>query len=163
MSQSVKAVPEGFHTLTPQLVVRDAKRAIDFYGRAFGAALLSPAHEGPDGKIMHAALKIGDSIFMLTDEFPDFGCLSPLSLNGSATTIHIYTEDVDAAFERAVGAGAKVTMPLADQFWGDRYGQVTDPFGHHWTLAAHKEELSDEEVEKRGQAAFAAMSKAAGS
>ncbi len=162
MSANVKPIPEGFHTLTPLIVVRDAKRAIEFYKRAFGAQVLSHPQEGPDGKITHASLKIGDSILMLTDEFPAFKCLSPQSIGGSAVTLHIYTENADAAFERAVAAGATVTMPLADQFWGDRYGQLVDPFGHRWSIAARKEVLTEEEVRQHGEKIFAEMAKKAG-
>lgn len=161
MPGTVKAIPEGFHTLSPLIVVRDAARAIEFYKNAFGAELLNASADGPDGKITHASLKIGDSILMLTDEFPDWHCLGPQSLGGSPVTIHIYTEKVDEAFDRAVKAGATVTMPLQNQFWGDRYGQVTDPFGHKWSLAAHVEDLSREEIAKRAEAAFAAMPKKA--
>src|SRR5947209_12036422 len=123
MPEQVKAVPPGFHTLTPHLVVRNAEQALEFYKNAFGAEVLHVAHM-PDGKVMHASLRIGDSMLMLNDEFPDYGTLSPLSTGGTAVTIHIYTENVDAAFNRAVSAGAQVKMPVADQFWGDRYGVV---------------------------------------
>ena len=157
-----KPIPEGYHTLTPQIVVRDAARAIEFYKSAFGAELLNAAPDGPGGKITHASMKIGDSILMLTDEFPEWGCLGPQSIGGSPVTLHIYVEDVDALFDRAVAAGAKVTMPLQDQFWGDRYGQLADPFGHRWSLATHKEELTREEVAKRSEAIFSKMSKEAG-
>src|SRR5437870_11568860 len=135
MPEQVKAVPPGFHTLTPHLVVRKAEQALEFYKNAFGAEVLHVAHM-PDGKVMHASLRIGDSMLMLNDEFPDYGTLSPLSTGGSAVTIHIYTENVDAAFNRAVSAGAQVKMPLADQFWGDRYGVVADPFGHNSELTS---------------------------
>ncbi|PYX20933.1 MAG: glyoxalase, partial [Acidobacteria bacterium] len=141
MPEQVKAVPPGFHTLTPHLVVRNAEQALEFYKNAFGAEVLHVAHM-PDGKVMHASLRIGDSMLMLNDEFPDYGTLSPLSTGGSAVTIHIYTENVDAAFNRAVSAGAQVKMPLADQFWGDRYGVVADPFGHKWSLGAHIKDMS---------------------
>src|SRR5437879_4945041 len=116
MPEQVKAVPPGFHTLTPHLVVRNAEQALEFYKNAFGAEVLHVAHM-PDGKVMHASPRIGDSMLMLNDEFPDYGTLSPLSTGGSAVTIHIYTENVDAAFNRALSAGAQVKMLLADQFW----------------------------------------------
>ncbi|MGH9685413.1 MAG: VOC family protein [Candidatus Acidiferrales bacterium] len=161
MTQNVKAVPEGFHTLTPSFAVRDAKRAIEFYKRAFGAVELTKPHEGPGGKIIHANLRIGDSNLMLADEFPEYGSHSPQSLNGTPVTIHIYTENPDAMFEQAVSAGAKVTMPMGDQFWGDRYGQIQDPFGHKWSIAARKENLTEEEMTRRGQAAMAKMAKKA--
>ena len=157
MANNVKAIPDGFHTLTPHLVVRDARRAIEFYQQAFGAQSLR-VHYMPDGKtVMHASLKIGDSILMLDDEFPEMKVLSPQSVGGTSVTIHMYVENVDAAFNRAVAAGATVTMPVMDQFWGDRYGHLTDPFGHHWSIATQKEIVSPEEVRKRGEAAFAKM------
>ncbi len=160
MAGNVKPIPEGFHTLTPHLVVRDAARAIEFYKRAFGAQEKG-VHYMPDGKIMHASLKIGDSMLMLNDEFPEMKVLSPQALGGSAVTLNIYVDNVDRMFQQAVSAGATVTMPLADQFWGARYGQLVDPFGHRWSLATHKEDLSSEEVEKRGKAVFAEMAKKA--
>src|SRR5947209_8913109 len=146
---SVKPIPEGYHTLTPFMTVRDAERAIDFYKRAFGAEERG-VMKGPDGKVMHAELKIGDSIIMLADEFPDFGVVSPESQGGGTSMgLHIYIEDVDAAFDRAVKAGAKVEMPVMEQFWGDRYGKLKDPFGHRWSIATHTRDLSREEM-KRG-------------
>ena len=154
MTGKVKAVPDGFHTLTPHLVVRNAPQAIEFYQRAFGAEVRG-LHHMPDGKtVMHALLKIGDSFLMLNDEFPSNKVLSPQSIGGTGTTIHVYAEDVDALFQQAVSAGATETMPLMDAFWGDRYGQLEDPFGHRWSLASHKEDLSPEELQKRGQNAF---------
>jgi PhnB protein len=160
MPEQVKAVPPGFHTLTPHLVVRNAEQALEFYKNAFGAEVLHIAHM-PDGKVMHASLRIGDSMLMLNDEFPDYGTLSPLSTGGSAVTIHIYTDNVDAAFNRAVSAGAQVKMPLADQFWGDRYGVVADPFGHKWSLGAHIKDMSSEEMQREQDRAMAAMKKTA--
>jgi PhnB protein len=160
MPEHVKAVPPGFHTLTPHLVVRNAEQALEFYKNAFGAEVLHVAHM-PDGKVMHASLRIGDSMLMLNDEFPDYGTLSPLSTGGSAVTIHIYTENVDAAFNRALSAGAQVKMPLADQFWGDRYGVVADPFGHKWSLGAHIKDMSPEEMQREQDRAMAAMKKTA--
>jgi PhnB protein len=150
----VKAIPEGYHTVTPHLVVREADRAIDFYKRAFGAEeqFRIPA---PDGKsLMHAEIKIGSSIVFLGDESPDMGCRSPQSLGGSAGSLNLYVEDVDAAFQRAVAAGAQVKMPVTDMFWGDRYGRVLDPFGHEWGLATHKEDVSPGEIAKRAEAFF---------
>ena len=160
MPEQVKGVPPGFHTLTPHLVVRKAEQALEFYKNAFGAEVLHVAHM-PDGKVMHASLRIGDSMLMLNDEFPDYGTLSPLSTGGSAVTIHIYTENVDAAFNRALSAGAQVKMPLADQFWGDRYGVVADPFGHKWSLGAHIKDMSPEEMQREQDRAMAAMKKTA--
>jgi uncharacterized glyoxalase superfamily protein PhnB len=161
MAGTSKPIPEGFHTLTPHLVVRNAAQAIEFYKRAFGAEVRGVSHHSPDGKITHAELKIGDSILMLADEFPEANCLSPQALGGSPITLHIYVEDVDTAFSRAVAAGATVTMPLADQFWGDRYGQLVDPFGHRWSLATHKQDLTHEEIRKAAEAVFAKMAKQA--
>ncbi len=158
---NAKPIPEGYHTLTPHITVRNAARAIEFYKQAFGAGVRGVIN-GPGGNIMHAELKIGDSILMLNDEYPDMKVLSPLGLGGSATTLHLYVEDVDAAFSRAVAAGAKLTMPVSDAFWGDRYGQLEDPFGHKWSLATHKADLTKEEIEKAAQAFFAEMGKAAG-
>jgi PhnB protein len=157
MPEKVKAVPEGFHTLTPHLVVRNADQAIEFYKKAFGAELLGDPARGPDGKVMHAQLRIGDSFLMLNDEMPEYGALSPLSGGSSSVTVHIYTPNVDAAFERATSAGAKVGMPLKDQFWGDRYGTVTDPFGHKWSLASHVKDLSPEEMKLGMDEAMAKM------
>ena len=142
-----KPVPDGYHTVTPSLTVRDAARAIEFYKQAFGAKERG-AMKGPDGKVMHAEIMIGDSIIMLADEFPQFGSLSPQSVGGSGSGLHIYLEDVDSAFDRAVKAGAKVEMPVADMFWGDRYGKLSDPFGHKWSIGTHKADLSGEEIEK---------------
>jgi len=157
MTKRVKAIPEGFHTVTPHLTVRGAAQAIDFYRRAFGAQEVMRM-PGPDGKtIMHADLRIGDSHVFLNDEMPDMGCPSPQSLGGIASMFHLYVEDVDAAFKRAVAAGAQVRMPVADMFWGDRYGKVVDPFGHEWGIGTHKEDLSPDEIRTRGQAFFAQM------
>lgn len=157
MSENVQAVPQGFHTLTPHLIVRDADQAIEFYKKAFGAQLLGDIARGPDGKVMHALLRIGDSNLMLNDEMPAYGALSPLSGGSSSVTIHIYTENVDAAFERATNAGARVGMPLMDQFWGDRYGMVIDPYGHKWSLAAHVKDMSPEEMHRAMKEAMAEM------
>jgi PhnB protein len=156
----VKAVPPGFHTLTPHLTVRDADKALEFYKNALGSEILHVARM-PDGKVLHAGLRIGDSMLMLNDEFPEMGGLSPLSTRGSGVTIHIYTEDVDAAFNRAVSAGAEVQMPLMDQFWGDRYGIVADPFGHKWSLATHTKDMSPEEMQRAQDEAMAKMPKSA--
>ena len=141
----VKAIPDGMHSLTPHLVCRDAAAAIDFYGRAFGAIerFRLPA---PNGKIVHACVQIGDSQLFLVDEMPEHGALGPQALKGTPVTIHLQVEDADAAFACAMRAGAMVTMPLADMFWGDRYGQVVDPFGHHWSIATHLREVSREEM-----------------
>ena len=153
---AAKPIPEGFHTLTPYLTVKDAPRAIDFYKQAFGAQVRG-THYSPDGKIMNADLKIGDSILMLAEEFPGMGAKSPLALGDSPVTIHLYVEDVDKLFNQAIAAGAKAVMPVMDQFWGDRFGMVTDPFGHRWSIGTHKEDLTPAEIEKRGRAAFEKM------
>jgi len=160
MPETVQAVPAGFHTLTPHLTVRDADKALEFYKNALGAEILHVART-PDGKVMHASLRIGDSMLMLNDEFPEMGGLSPLSTGGAGVTIHVYTEDVDAAFNRAVSAGAEVKMPLMDQFWGDRYGMVADPFGHTWSLATHIKDMSQEEMQRGQDEAMAKMPPAA--
>jgi PhnB protein len=156
----VKPVPDGYHTLTPALTVRDAARAIEFYKQAFGAKERG-VMKGPDGKIMHAELTIGDSIVMLTDEFPEFGCLSPQSIGGSAMSLHIYLDGVDAAFNQAVNAGAEVEMPVMDQFWGDRYGKLKDPFGHKWSIATHTKDLALDEIKHGMDEAMEKMQKTA--
>ena len=153
----VKAGPDGFHTRTPHLTVRNADQTIEFYKKPFCAELQGGIARTPDAKVMHAQLRIGDSNLMLNDEMPEFGALSPASGGSPSVTIHIYTDDVDEAFERATSAGAKVAMPVMDQFWGDRYGQVTDPSGHKWSLASHIADLSPEEIDRGMQEAFAKM------
>ena len=155
MASRVKEIPKGFHAVTPYLTVTDSARAIDFYKRAFGAEELLRV-DGPDGKVAHAEIKIGDSIIMLSDEMQGWS-RSPQSLGGTAVNIFLYVKDVDEVFNRAVAEGAKVGMPVSDMFWGDRYGQVTDPFGHSWSIATHKEDLQPEELRKRTKAAFAKM------
>ncbi|MEE8143413.1 MAG: VOC family protein [Planctomycetota bacterium] len=144
----VKAVPDGFRTVTPHLIVNDGNAAIEFYKRAFNAEELCRM-PGPEGKVMHAELKIGDSVVMLADEFGGASA-APKSLNGTTFTCHLYVEDADAAFQRAVEAGAQVIMPVTDMFWGDRYGKVKDPFGHEWSVATHTEDLTPEEITQRG-------------
>lgn len=157
MSQAVQAVPRGFHSLTPHLIVRNADQAIEFYKKAFGAEVEGGIARMPNGKVMHAQLRIGDSNLMLNEEMPEYGALSPLSGGSSSVTIHVYTNNVDAAFQRATAAGARVEMPLADQFWGDRYGLVTDPYGHKWSLAAHVKDLSPEEMKRAMEDAMSKM------
>jgi PhnB protein len=155
-----KPIPDGYRTVTPYLTVKGAAQAIDFYKRAFGAQEIERM-TGPDGKsVMHAEIKIGDSIVMLTDEMPQMGTRSPQTLGGTTASVFLYVPDVDSAFKRAVDAGAKATMPPADMFWGDRFGKLVDPFGHEWGMATHKEDLSPEEVRKRAAAAMASMGKA---
>lgn len=147
-------IPKGYHALTPSLVVDGATKAIAFYKNAFGAKQKS-VMSSPDGKIMHAELQIGDSFLMLSDEFPDMGAKSPKTLGGVGYSTMIYTKNVDKLFDQAVKAGAKVLMPVADMFWGDRYGRVEDPFGHQWQLATHKEDLTPKQMAKRAAAAMA--------
>jgi PhnB protein len=159
---SVKAIPDGYHSITPYITCRDAERAIDFYQQAFGATLKGGGvMKGPDGKVMHAELVIGDSVIMVSDEYPTFGSVSPQSIGGSASGLHIYVEDVDSAFDRAVKAGAIVEMPVGDMFWGDRYGKLRDPFGHKWSIATHTADFSAEEMEHRVEEAMAKMPKSA--
>ncbi|MFN0057605.1 MAG: VOC family protein [Planctomycetota bacterium] len=153
----VKAIPDGYATATPYLVVRDAAKALNFYAQAFGAEELMRL-EGPDGKIAHAEMRIGNSIVMLSEENPGFGARSPLSLGGASTSIMLYLDKVDAAFARAVKAGAQVKQPVADMFWGDRTGRVTDPFGHEWSVATHMEDLTPEQISQRAEDFFAAQS-----
>ena len=158
MASKVKPIPEGYHTISPNLVVSDAKGAIDFYKKAFGAQELFRMNF-PDGKVVHAELKIGDSMLMLSDEMPGGKCRAPQSLGGSPVNIFLYVEDVDRVFKQAVDAGAKVEMPLADMFWGDRWGSLTDPFGHSWSLATHKEDVKPDELRRRGQEEMAKWAK----
>jgi PhnB protein len=146
-----KNPPKGYHTITPAIVVRDAGKAIDFYKEAFGAEEVDRM-EGPDGSIMHAEIRIGDSLVMLGEENPMWQTKSPVTLGGVHGSLHIYVEDVDAAFARAISAGCEVRYPLEEAFWGDRYGKVTDPFGHEWGLATRVKELSAEEIRKAGEA-----------
>ena len=146
----IKAVPDGMHTVTPHLVCAGAAEAILFYKKAFNA-VEEGRLPGPDGRIMHAMIRIEGSAVMLVDEMPEWGALGPRSLNGSPVTIHLYVEDVDAFVERAVAAGAKITMPVADQFWGDRYGKLEDPFGHHWSVGTHLRDVSVDEMQKAMQ------------
>ena len=141
----VKAIPDGMRSLTPHLVCRDAAAAIDFYGRAFGAIELFRLPM-PNGRLMHACVRIGDSQLFLFDEMPEHGAHSPQTLKGTPVTLHLQVEDADAVFARAVQAGATVGMPLADMFWGDRYGQVVDPFGHHWSIATHVRDVRPDEM-----------------
>jgi PhnB protein len=148
----VRPIPAGYHSVTAALTVHDAARAIDFYTLAFDARELGRM-PGPDGRLMHAELQIGDSRVMLSDEMPDLGGgPSPRSLGGTPVTLQLYVEDADSVFQRAIDAGAVVAQPLEDQFWGDRYGKVIDPFGHAWGILTHIEDVSDEEIMRRMQA-----------
>jgi PhnB protein len=152
MSESVKRVPQGFHTVTPHLTVRGGAEMIEFYKKAFGAKELRRS-VAPDGKLLlHAELQIGDSRVLLNDEFPQMGAKSPLELNFSPVTIHLFVEDVDSLYQQAIDAGAKVVMPLADQFWGDRYGIIQDPSGHHWSLASHIRDLNPQQLKEASDA-----------
>ena len=144
-SAKVKPIPDGMHAVTPHLVCAGAADAIEFYKKAFGATEAARM-PGPDGKLMHAAVNIGDSCVMLVDENKEWGMLGPKALNGTPVTLHLYVENVDKFAEKATAAGAKVVMPVADMFWGDRYGVLEDPFGHRWSVATHTRDLSDEEI-----------------
>lgn len=148
MSDKVKAIPEGYHSVTPYLCVDDAARAIEFYKEAFGATEIMRL-EAPGGKIGHAEIRIGDSVIMLADEVPAINFRSPQTLGGPTAHFMIYVEDVDARVERAVAAGATLRRPVKDQFYGDRTGGVEDPFGHHWFIATHIEDLTPEEIKRR--------------
>ncbi len=151
----VKPIPEGYHSLNPHLAVRDCAAAIEFYKKAFGAEEVCRM-PGPDGHgVMHAELKIGNSMLMMCDEAPQMeGWVSPAKLNGTTVALAFYCEDCDAMFERATSAGATVVMPMMDAFWGDRYGKVSDPFGHHWEIMTHKKDLTPEEIGKGAEEFF---------
>jgi PhnB protein len=153
MATATKPIPEGYHSLTPYLIVNGAAEAIDFYKRAFGATELLRMAD-PKGRIAHAELKIGDSVIMLADENPNMGYRGPRSLGGSTVSIMLYVADVDGTFERAVKAGARAQRPVANQFYGDRSGMIEDPFGHFWTIATHFEDVAPEEMKRRVAAAF---------
>jgi PhnB protein len=150
MTTKVEPIPDGYHTVTPYLVIKDAAKALEFYKEAFGATeqVRMPT---PDGKVMHAEIRIGDSQIMLADECPDWNALSPLTLGGTSVSIMLYVEDVDSVVNRAVTGGATVSMPVADQFWGDRMGTIVDPFGHKWSVATNKKDVTPEEVKKRAK------------
>lgn len=154
MTSRAKPIPDGFHTATPYLMVRDAAGAIEFYKKAFGAAELTTRLTDPSGKVMHAEIKIGDSPVMIADEFPEWGNRSPQSLGGTPVIIALYVEDVDTLASGAVAAGAKLLIPVADQFYGDRSGRLADPFGHIWIIATHKEDVSPEEIQRRAAALY---------
>lgn len=150
MSQA-KTLPNGSHSVTPHLICAGAAEAIAFYKKAFGAIEMMRM-PGTKGRLMHACIRIGDSNVMLVDEMPEWGALSPTSLKGSPVTMHLYADDTDAAMAKAVAAGATVSMPAADMFWGDRYGKVIDPFGHHWSIATHIRDVTPEEMQKAAAA-----------
>ena len=151
-----KPIPEGYNTVTPYLAVDDAAAAIEYYTKVFGAKE-SVRMDGPDGGIAHAELDIGDSKIMLSDPLPQASTKTPKELGGTSASIFIYVEDVDAIVKKAVDAGATVTMEVQDQFWGDRYGSIMDPFGHAWSIATHIEDVPPEEIEERAKAAMAQM------
>ena len=155
---NVKPIPDGYNIVTPYLSIKGAAKAVEFYKSVFGATEVVRM-PGPDGRIMHAELKIGDSMIMLSDEHPQMGALSPQSVGGTPITLHLYVANVDAIVQKAVDAGASLDRPVKDQFYGDRTGSLTDPFGHKWYVATHVEDVSPEELKKR---AAAAMSQAAG-
>ncbi len=152
----VKPIPDGMHTVTPHLIIDGAAKALDFYKVAFGAEELSRL-PSPDGKLMHASFRIGNSVLFLTDEAPGWGSFGPLALKGTPLVLHLYVEDCDAAFTKAVAAGCTAKMPPADMFWGDRYGKLTDPFGHEWSIATHKRDLTPAEIEEGFRAMVAQM------
>jgi PhnB protein len=154
---AVKPIPEGYHTVTPYLAVDDAVEAIEYYKNAFGATE-RVRMEAPGGKIGHAELEIGDALVMLSDPLPQFSTRPPTELGGTSVSVFMYVEDVDAVVKRAVDAGATITMEVADQFWGDRFGSVQDPFGHLWSIATHVEDVPPEEMAERAKAAMAALS-----
>lgn len=144
----VQPVPDGYGTVTPYLTIKGAGDAIEFYKKAFGAEE-TVRMPGPGDSVMHAELRIGNAMLMLTEEFPDMGSIGPRSIGGTPVTIHLYVDDCDAWWKRAVDAGCEVIMPIDDMFWGDRYGQVADPFGHRWAISSHVEDVSEEEMGKR--------------
>jgi len=150
---AVSHIPEGYHKVTPYLIVDGAEEAIRFYGEAFGATEVLRMPMG-EGRLAHAEVKIGDSFVMLADEFPDMGFLGPNKRGGATASLLIYVEDVDAAYQRALDAGATAERPPADQFWGDRMGTLRDPFGHRWSLATHVEDVAEDEMQRRMAEAF---------
>jgi len=156
MAQQVKAIPDGYHTITPGLTVRDGAKAVEFYKRAFGAQQVFRM-DRPDGRLMHAELQIGTSRIMLGEEYPQQGCQSPESLKGTPVSFYLYVPDADAAFAQAIAAGAKAVKPVSDMFWGDRQGEVSDPFGHRWSVATHQEDLTPEQIGQRSQEFFASL------
>jgi PhnB protein len=153
MPGNVKPIPEGHRTVTPYLAIKNAAGALDFYERAFGATVRYKLSM-PDGRVGHAEIELGDSVIMLADEFPEYGGKSPEALGGSPVSIHLYVPDVDAFFKRALAAGARERKRVEDQFYGDRSGQLEDPFGHLWWVATHKEDVAPEEMQKRVRAMF---------
>jgi PhnB protein len=153
---AAKPIPEGYHSVSPYLAVEDAARAIEYYTKAFGAKEVVRM-DAPEGKIGHAELEVGDSRIMLSDPFPQASTRPPKELGGTSASVFLYVEDVDTVVKRAVDAGATVTMEVADQFWGDRFGTITDPFGHVWSIATHVEDVPPEEMAERAKHAMAGM------
>ena len=156
MAKKAQGIPQGYHTVTPSLVVTDAAKAIEFYQKALGAEEVM-RFAGPDGSIMHAEIRVGDSTIMLGEEIPEHGGRSPKSLGGTPVGFFVYGDNVEAAWKRALEAGATVVMPLADQFWGDRSGCLEDPYGHRWWLAQHMQDLTPEEIRKNAETFFSQM------
>ena len=154
-----KPVPEGYHTITPSFTFKDSKKAIEFYKKAFGAKVLDLFQDPSSQGTLHAALQIGNSIVMMGDEMPGQSCKSAETLGSSPISLYVYVPDADAAFQQAVAAGGTEAMPVADMFWGDRAGQIKDPFGYSWMIATHKQDLTDDQVRKGAEAFFAQMSK----
>ncbi len=150
----VKPIPKGMHTVTPHLVCNGASKAIEFYKKAFGAVEMFRMPTPDSKKLLHAEIRVGDSVVMLVDEFPEWEKLGPTALKGSPITLLLYVEDVDSFVNRAVKAGAKVTMPVADMFWGDRYGTLEDPFGHKWSVATHIRDVTPEEMKRAAKEMF---------
>ncbi|MDD2761631.1 MAG: VOC family protein [Methylomonas sp.] len=155
MTTQIKPIPDGCHTVTPYLTVHVADAALAFYKKAFGASEVIRLHR-PDGKVGHAEFKIGESHFMISDEYPNPNSTSPHTLGGTSVKLHLYVSDADAVFSQAIAAGAKETMPVENQFWGDRMGSLIDPFGHHWLIATHVEDIDPSELQGRMEAFFAA-------
>jgi len=148
-----KPIPDGFSSITPHLVIKECDKAIDFYKKAFDAQEIYRSLM-PDGRIMHAMIQVGNSFVMMADEFPDMGAKGPKTIGGTSVSLHLYTEDADKLFNQAIAAGATQIMPINDMFWGDRYGQILDPFGHSWAIATHKNDVSPEEMEKAAKEMF---------
>lgn len=153
-TKKVKPIPKGMHTLAPHIICNGVRDAIKFYKKAFGAVEMFKMPTPDKKKLLHAEIRIGDSVVMLCDEFPEWGALGPISLKGSPVTLHLYVKNADAFVNRAVKAGAKVTMQVMDAFWGDRYGKIEDPFGHQWSIATHIRDVSPKEMERAAKEMF---------
>ncbi len=155
--KAIEKIPKDYHSITP-VFVKNGDEAIEFYKNVFGVEERCRM-KAPDGRVAHAELKLGDSVIMLSDEYPEMKCHSPETIGGSPVSMYVYVDDVDSIFNKAISAGAKVLDPVKDQFWGDRHGRLEDPFGHLWSIATHKKDLSEEEMKKAAEAAFSQMSK----